>query len=36
MTCMNLSKYYVLVRGLAEECEKLGKGLVIACDANAF
>jgi len=24
-----------LVRGLAEECEKLRKGLVIGCDANA-
>jgi len=24
-----------LVRGLAEECEKLKKGLVIGCDANA-
>jgi len=25
-----------LVRGLAEECEKLRKGLVIGCDANAY
>jgi len=26
---------YALVRGLAEECEKLRKGLVMGCDANA-
>jgi len=25
-----------LVRGLSEECEKLTKGLVISCDANAY